>query len=437
MKKRTLINALLCGALLVPALAGAVEFDQGVDASAALAQAKTAAQEASGEAAQGKQIQVDPEVVNGEAVERRIVVFKKSVSGSRRMSLVRSLGGIPTKDLRIINAVAVVTPKIRMANFERQLASLGDVLRVEEDFVQNWLVAATPIVPVPVRMPALMPKAEMPPEIEEQKTPWGIDRVNAKQAWSVTRGAGVKVAVVDTGIDIDHPDLNIQGGYNAIDPEVSFDDDNGHGTHVAGTIAGQDNGEGVVGVAPDVLVWGVKVLSGSGSGTFADVIEGMQWCAENGMAVANFSLGASRGTQALADAVKAVSEAGVAIIAAAGNSGRSVGFPAAYPEALAVAASDVNDKTAGFSSRGPEVEVIAPGVGVNSTWPGGGYRSISGTSMATPHVVGLAALAVANGASGIDQVRAALLGAAVKLPEIPEVQQGSGMIDAARLVGAK
>ncbi|MEE8424275.1 MAG: S8 family serine peptidase, partial [Elusimicrobiota bacterium] len=164
------------------------------------------------------------------------------------------------------------------------------------------------------------------------------------------------------------------------------------------------------------------------------VIEGIQWTVEYGMDIANFSLGASQGTEALADAVKAAKAGGVAIIAATGNSGRAVGVPAAYPEVLAVAASDSSDRVAYFSSRGPEVDVIAPGVGIRSTYMGGGYRNLSGTSMACPHVAGLAALAVARGAGGIDAVRAALASAATKIPEVPAEQQGAGLIDAERLV---
>lgn len=371
-------------------------------------------------------------------VERRIVVFKKSTSLSVRLSMVRDIGGVPTKDLRLINAVAVIAPKSKIAAFDAKAKGLGDILRVERDFIQNWLTGAQPaMAPVARALPTL-PRAAAEPESDPvgqgQTIPWGIDRVNAKKAWDVTRGGGAKVAVVDTGIDFDHPDLKVAGGFNTIDNAASFKDDNGHGTHVSGTIAAQDNDQGVVGIAPDVSLYGVKVLSASGSGTFADVVEGIQWTVENRMDVANFSLGASQGTEALHDAVKAAAAGGVAIIAAAGNSGGAVGFPGAYPEVICIAASDSKDKVASFSSRGPEVDFIAPGVAVNSTYMGGGYSSLSGTSMATPHVAGLAALAVARGARGVDAVRKALAGAAGTFPNVPGEQQGAGMIDAGRLV---
>ncbi len=369
-------------------------------------------------------------------VERRIVVFDRTATHQVRMNAVQTLGGVPTHDLWLINAVAVVAPKAKLAAMDAKLKNTPGVLRVERDFAQNWLVAAPAALPPAAR--ALPPgplAAEPAPEPQGQQVPWGIDRVNAKGAWSVTRGAGVKVAVVDTGIDFDHPDLKVAGGFNAIDNSKPFKDDNGHGTHVSGTIAAQDDDKGVVGIAPAVSLYGVKVLNADGSGTFADVIAGIQWTVEHRMDVANFSLGASQGTDALKDAVKAASDGGVAIIAAAGNSGGAVGYPAAYPDCIAVAASDSGDKVASFSSRGPEVAVIAPGVAVYSTYMGGGYQKLSGTSMATPHVAGLAALAVAaRGLHGQAAIRQALQEAAQKFPNAPATEQGAGMVDAGRLV---
>jgi len=414
--------ASLCAAALLgaytPFPAAAVDFDQGVSVRGLVVKAQKAAQTSTTKELAGKKVATQN---LDDKVERRIVVFKGSTSQTRRMSLVRDTGGIPTKNLWLINAVAVVIPNVKAASVDRNLAAMSEVVRVEKDFVQNWLVGA----------PAV---AEEDTGASGQNVPWGIKRVNAEAAWPVTRGAGVKVAVIDTGIDFDHPDLEVAGGYNAIDNNVSYKDDNGHGTHCAGTIAAKDNGEGVVGVAPDVTLYGVKVLSASGSGTFEGVIDGIQWAVKNKMQIASMSLGASQGNQALADAIAAAKEAGTTIVAAAGNSGRAVGYPAAYPEAIAIAASDSSDKVAYFSSRGPEVDLIAPGVSVYSTYMGGGYRSLSGTSMACPHAAGLAALAVANGASGFDAVMAALQSAATKFDGVPDTQQGAGMVDAGKLV---
>ena len=243
--------------------------------------------------------------------------------------------------------------------------------------------------------------------------------------------------VIDTGIDMTHPELSgiLKGGWNAISTAATFNDDNGHGTHCSGTIAAKDDDQGVVGVAPQIDLYGVKVLDANGSGTFDDVIAGMLWAVENKMEVASMSLGASSGNQALADAVEAMRKGGVILIAAAGNSGGSVGYPAAYPGAIAIAASDSKDKLASFSSRGPQVAVIAPGVAVKSTYMGGGYDTLSGTSMATPHVAGLTALYVATHKGATPEAaRAALAAASTKLAGVPDIGQGAGLPSAVKLV---
>ncbi|MFI5351028.1 MAG: S8 family serine peptidase, partial [Elusimicrobiota bacterium] len=187
--------------------------------------------------------------------------------------------------------------------------------------------------------------------------------------------------------------------------------------------------------APKADLYGVKVLDANGSGTFDDVIAGMQWAVDNHMEVASMSLGASSGNQALADMVAAMKKGGVTLVAAAGNSGGAVGFPGGYPEAIAVAAMDSNDQLASFSSRGPEVAEIAPGVNVFSLSKNGGYETMSGTSMATPHVAGLAVLYVAThkGATP-DQVRAGLAAASTTLSGVIPEGQGAGLPDAVSLV---
>lgn len=373
----------------------------------------------------------------------KIVVFKRTVTPASRIRVVEQTGATVRHDLRLIHAVAVAYPPRVFQAAELGLRANRDVVRIEDDYVQNW-IKASPLSLEDVRLPAvrdfLRPHGIRPlQDASDPEQPWGISRVKAEAAWKTTRGAGVKVAVIDTGIDFKHTDLaaNVKGGWSAIDKEqpANFMDDNGHGTHVSGTIAAVRNSTGVVGVAPEASLYGVKVLDANGSGTYADVIAGIQWAAENQVAVANMSLGASRGTQALADAVTEAAKAGVTIVAAAGNSGGPVGFPAAYPECIAIAASDVRDGLAYFSSRGPQVAFIAPGVDVKSTYMGGDYDTLSGTSMATPHVVGLAALATAaRNVRGEAATRQALKAAATPLPGLSTEEQGAGMIDASKLV---
>jgi subtilisin len=380
------------------------------------------------------------------AGERRIVVFQPGTSPAQRVALAKAAGGIVVRELKLINAVVIEHPT-QVSIAESKLRALAEVKRVDMDPKINWLKMADArgvdfALPstggIMKSIEALKKKqAEGTPEPTAQETPWGIARVKAPAAWATSRGKGVKVVVIDTGIDMTHPELVgiLKGGWNAISTAATFNDDNGHGSHVSGTIAAKDDGQGVVGVAPQVDLYGVKVLDANGSGTFDDVIAGMLWAVENKMEVANMSLGANSGNQALADAVEAMRKGGVILIAAAGNSGGSVGYPAAYPGAIAIAASDSRDKLASFSSRGPSVAVIAPGVGVKSTYMGGAYDTLSGTSMATPHVVGLTALYVATHKGATPEMaRAALKAASTKLPGIPDIGQGAGLPTADKLV---
>ena len=377
-------------------------------------------------------------------VTRRIVVFSPDTTPAQRLEIAKQSGGAIVRELPLINAVVIETPSARISVSNATLAANAQVTRIDEDPKIDWLKAVdAPGVdfalpnPAALLAPVAAQKRVSAKAADASKTPWGVVRVQAPQAWSASKGAGVSVCVIDTGIDRTHPDLkaNIKGGTNIVAKTDDFNDDNGHGSHVSGTIAGTGAVGGIVGVAPKANLYGVKVLDANGSGSFDDVIAGMQWAVDHHMQVASMSLGADQGNQALQDAVAAMAKGGVTLIAAAGNSGGSVGFPGGYPGAVAVAASDSSDDLASFSSRGPEVAVIAPGVDIPSTYMKGGFQTLSGTSMATPHVSGLAALYIAThpGASP-DQVRAALQSAAVKLPSVIPEGQGAGLPLATSLV---
>lgn len=236
----------------------------------------------------------------------------------------------------------------------------------------------------------------------QQTIPWGIDRIDAITAQSYTKGSTVNVGVVDTGIDYTHPDLslNYKGGYNFINKTNDPMDDNGHGTHVSGIIAALDNTIGVIGVAPETNLFAIKVLNANGSGYMSDVIAGIQWSVNNNMKIINMSLGSSVPSKSLKNACDAAYNRGLLIIASAGNSGNSAGtgnnvnYPARYDSVVAVAAIDINNTRAWFSSTGPAVELSAPGVNIYSTLRGGTYGYLSGTSMAAPHVTGVASLII-------------------------------------------
>jgi serine protease len=251
---------------------------------------------------------------------------------------------------------------------------------------------------------------------------WHMKRVGAEAAWGFSVGRGVTVAVVDTGVACDnhgsfHKISDLEqtecvAGFNFIDNTVHANDDQGHGSHVAGTIAqSTNNGIGGVGLAFGVKIMPVKVLSGSGSGTNAGVAAGIHWAADNGADVINLSLGGPADSGVIRRAIKFARDNNVVVVAAAGNSGGSVGYPAANDGVIAVSATDQGDKLAEFSSRGPEVDIAAPGVAVvqNTICDGGlnkceDFPAYNGTSMATPHVAAAAALLVSQGITDPDEV---------------------------------
>jgi subtilisin len=343
---------------------------------------------------------------------KAIVVFKDKVQDSDVKALVEQ-GGIVDKKLDIINGVSVELPKHVFDKLD-YAARHGEAVDSKIKFIevdqQVQILKVDPAktkprpTPQPSSTPTPSPTATPTPV--SQVTPWGINAIKAPDAWetSTVRGTGVTVAVVDTGIDYTHPDLvgKVVGGYSFVRYTKNYMDDNGHGTHVAGTIAAVDNDIGVVGVAPGASLLAVKVLDRSGSGYTSNVISGIQWSVANGAQVISMSLGSSSDSQALHDAVDAAYAEGVVVVAAAGNDyGGAVSYPAAYDSVIAVSAVDSSNNIASFSNVGPQVDLAAPGVSVYSTYKGS-YAYASGTSMACPHVSGVAALLLATAPGGYD-----------------------------------
>lgn len=342
---------------------------------------------------------------------RAIVAFDSTVNERAEDKLIDKFGGVIHKNLDLINGKAVVLPNKAAAE---RLSDAAGVKYVEPDIIATISAKSAP-------QPA-------------QSLPWGVNRIDADLVWPTSTASGVKVAILDTGISLSHPDLknNIKGGFNTINPSKSANDDNGHGSHVAGIVAATNNSIGVIGVGPSINLYAVKVLNAAGSGYYSDIIEGLQWSVQNGMKVVNMSFGASVGTQSLHDAIIAANSNGVTLVAAAGNGGITspVGYPAAYPEVIAVAATNVNNQVASFSSTGPEVDVAAPGVSVYSTYKGSSYATLSGTSMAAPHVTGSAAMLISTkGLTLPADIEARLEATADILTGYSSNQQGAGLVD--------
>jgi subtilisin len=277
-------------------------------------------------------------------------------------------------------------------------------------------------------------------ETLDQTLPWGIDRVDAEVAHDAGEtGASADVAVIDTGIDSDHPDLvdNLGKGrafLSGIESD-NWEDDNGHGTHCAGIADAVGNDEGVVGVATEATLHAVKVMNAIGTGLTSDIAKGIEYTADQGWDVGSLSLGSSSYSETLENACAYAQGEGVFLSAAAGNDGECtdcVSYPAAYDECVAVSATTEDDDLASFSSQGPEVELAAPGEDIYSTYLAG-YNTLSGTSMACPHVSGAAGQLMANGYTN-EEARQRLKDTAEDIG-LAENESGTGLLDVAAALG--
>ncbi|MBJ6763947.1 peptidase S8 [Myxococcaceae bacterium JPH2] len=305
--------------------------------------------------------------------------------------------------------------------------------------------------------PLLELHASYTPNDPQYAQQWNLRMIDMPRAWERSRGKGVVVAVIDTGIayeDYDDfkqvPDLKgakFVKGYDFVNDDEHANDDHGHGTHVAGTIAqATDNGQGVAGVAFEATLMPVKVLNHFGSGTTADIADAIRFAADHGARVINLSLGGGGYAQVMASAVEYARKKGVTVVAAAGNGGRAhVEFPAAYPGAIAVSAVGPDSTLAPYSSFGKELDIAAPG-GDKRQGDAGGiiqntidprdparsvYASYQGTSMATPHVAAVAAMLYAAGAKSPDEVEEALYAGAKPVGNVAWSEQyGHGVLNA-------
>jgi subtilisin family serine protease len=348
------------------------------------------------------------------AALHKVFIGFTSTPGAPEQALVRGAGGKIKHSYWLVPAIAATIPEAAIENLMKN----PRVTSIEKD-IEVYAV---------------------------ETVPWGIERINAPKVHATENlGSAVKVAVIDSGIDCGHPDINCYGGKDFVNNDDDPYDDNGHGTHVAGTIAALKNDTGVVGVAPYAHLYPLKVLDASGNGDYSDIVAALEWCTQNSIQVTNNSYGSSSDPgNTVKDAFDNSYIFGILHVAAAGNSGNRPGsgdnviYPARWDSLIAVAATDSNDKRAYFSSTGAAVELAAPGYNIYSTLPGGGYGTKSGTSMASPHVAGAAALVIAGNSDLSNlEVRDILSSTAVDLGTAGrDTHYGYGLVDAMAAVSA-
>jgi subtilisin family serine protease len=360
-------------------------------------------------------------------IEYTEIIVKLNPQKSRQKNLeqLEKYGDLKTEDVlaKTLGVYVLQVPSEQAAKIITELNKSSDFLYAEP----NHILSAQEVIP---NDPA-----------------WGLQynmlAIRAPQGWVYSTGSSaVTIAIVDSGVDMTHPDLfgKIVAGYDFVNGDNDPSDDYGHGTHVAGLAAAiGNNGIGIAGTSWGARIMPVKVLNSSGLGTYFNAATGIVWATDHGARVINLSLGASESRQILEDAVNYAAARGVLLVGAAGNSGSSsVLYPAAYPAVIAVSATTSSNQRAIFSNYGPQIELAAPGAGIYSLHLGGGYLTRSGTSMSAPQVSGLAAILLGlPGNASASAVRSQMQASALDLgPAGWDSEFGFGLIqmDAAILL---
>jgi serine protease len=347
------------------------------------------------------------------------------------------------RQLQVLSQQYQIAPRLnsQFSQVERTYTVKGDRALLDK------LRSTIPAQDLEAIEPNYIYRATIAPNDPQYSKQWHLHTINAEQAWDDTKGSGVTVAIIDTGVS-KVPDLaktEFVKGYDFVNDKENADDDNGHGTHVAGTVAqSTNNNYGVAGVAYEAKIMPLKVLASSGGGTITDIADAIRFAADNKADVINMSLGGGGESQIMKDAIEYAYNKGVVIVAAAGNENRdSASYPARYARVISVAATDAQNEKAEFSNYGAGVDIAAPGGGNGSKiWqetidPDTNepiIAGLQGTSMAAPHVAGVAALIKSVGVTQPDEVLAVLQQSVRKIDTDPQNYFGAGHLDASAAV---
>lgn len=385
--------------------------------------------------------------MNSQGKVRKIVTLKNQGDLELIKKAINDAGGNIIKELPLVQGLVVEYPEgveVTIAARDQE-----DSVKVEDDLdfklcsLSSFFFFPKPFFPFQPLMPS-QPKPypgynPWGPYPQESQIDWGLKRIGAPQAWDKLKDKRVRVGIIDTGIDYNHPDLqsSIRDGICTLDGQSSYLDDYGHGSHVAGTIGANSSRAGMRGINPYTDFYVVKAFDRRGNAKLSDIIEGLDWLIRRQVSIINMSFSTSNTNNTLSKAIMAAHNHGIVLVAAAGNDGNSspVDYPARFDEVIAVSAINKKDELANFSCTGPEIDFCAPGVDIGSTWIDGGYAVKSGTSFAAPHVVGtIADILNYHGPMTPDQVRYIMAEKAVTINSLTKEQQGAGLTEIPRLI---
>ncbi len=349
-----------------------------------------------------------------------LIKFRDGVSAAERQATLRAIGGHPFARIDSLDVEAVRIAPGRNDGTVQAAAGLARAIEQHpliEYAEPNILFRAADLAAAPnppIYLPLVISPPPFVPNDPGLSAQYAWATINAFKGWSLNRGSRqIIVAVIDTGVQLDHPDLagKLVAGYDFFEDDSSPDDENGHGTHVAGIIGAiTNNGIGVAGTCPACRIMPIRVLDSRGWGSLLAVAQGIDWASSHGAQIINLSLTGPNSPTSGPTLERAVTNAwnnGATLVCAAGNGSVSYydySYPAAYPACIAVTATDSADQRAWFSNYGTWVDLAAPGLGIYSTTTGSDYAYLSGTSMATPYVSGVAGLLAAQGLRN-DQIR--------------------------------